>query len=391
MPTETLTRTVPIELEVSNRKRDRIEEAIDRWQEVARYTAEVMPSYDPSLWGSTKNYPRFYRTLKREFPNNNSLHSAVFQSALDTVGDSFHSWRENGMEGDRPLGEWGDASYMVFKSRNIKLDKNDGVFGARLALEPWAYRRHDEGHEWFRFLASDYERQTLEQIVDGDYTEGASELRVDVDGTVRLHLTYSEEIDVAEEDDVDYVVGVDLGERVLYSVVVRDEDGIVEHVELEDGAEFRHKREQFDQRRDHHQENGNLGAVKKMKGQRLRYTDQVCHTASCRIADIAAEYDPAAIALEDLTNYREDANDPIHDWPFAQLQKNISYKATERGLPVTMIDPRNTSTTCRSCGTTDGRSRDGADFVCEHCGYEVHADVNGAMNIAQRGWEALDA
>jgi len=28
--------------------------------------------------------------------------------------------------------------------------------------------------------------------------------------------------------------------------------------------------------------------------------------------------------------------------------------------------------------------RDGREFVCWECGYEAHADVNAAINIAQR-------
>lgn len=388
MKTETVSRTIPVPLETSNRKRDRVDEAIDRWQDVARWVAEFMPSYDSHRWSKTKMDPRFPYTIKRKFPEYNGLRSAEAMSALHEVAGAFVSWDENGCEGDRPLGEWGDGSYMIVANSGITIEENDRGFGVRLALEPYAYGRHDEGHEWFHICETEYERPYLEGIVDGEYDIGASELRTTENGA-KLHLVLQEDVDVYETDEVEHYVGVDLGENVLYTVVVRDEDGNICEVELEDGAEFRHRREEFDDRRDSYQERNRKDMVHKMSGQRQRYTEQVCHVASRRIVDIAAEYAPSCIVLEDLTNYRQTATNPIHDWPYDQLQRKITYKATECGLPVESIDPRNTSITCRKCGTTNPEFRDGVELYCPVCDYEIHADVNAAMNIAQRGMDEV--
>jgi transposase len=65
------------------------------------------------------------------------------------------------------------------------------------------------------------------------------------------------------------------------------------------------------------------------------------------------------------------------------LTEQLAYKATEAGLPVEAIDPAETSITCRQCDETNPAFRDGDDFECWECGYEVHADVNAAINIAQ--------
>lgn len=67
------------------------------------------------------------------------------------------------------------------------------------------------------------------------------------------------------------------------------------------------------------------------------------------------------------------------------LQEKIAYKATAEGIPVETVNPRDTSITCRKCGQAVLEFRDGADFACRVCGYEVHADVNGAINIAFGG------
>ena len=91
------------------------------------------------------------------------------------------------------------------------------------------------------------------------------------------------------------------------------------------------------------------------------------------------------IHLEDPTYYREAAKNPLHDWPFAEIQEKIAYKAQEQGIPVQKLNPKNTSITCRECDATNPAFRDGDEFECWNCGYEVHADVNAAINIAQGG------
>jgi putative transposase len=53
------------------------------------------------------------------------------------------------------------------------------------------------------------------------------------------------------------------------------------------------------------------------------------------------------------------------------------------GIEVHEVDPAYTSQTCSSCGYCDKRSRKGTEFRCRFCGLRMHADVNGARNIAQ--------
>lgn len=78
------------------------------------------------------------------------------------------------------------------------------------------------------------------------------------------------------------------------------------------------------------------------------------------------------------------AAEPIHDWPFALLQEMIPYKAKAAGILIEMVNPAYTSVTCRQCSQTNREYRDGTEFHCTHCGYEVHADVNAAINLAMR-------
>jgi IS605 OrfB family transposase len=43
-------------------------------------------------------------------------------------------------------------------------------------------------------------------------------------------------------------------------------------------------------------------------------------------------------------------------WSFRQLRSFVEYKAAAKGVPVVLVDPRNTSRTCPSCGTVDKKN-----------------------------------
>ena len=51
------------------------------------------------------------------------------------------------------------------------------------------------------------------------------------------------------------------------------------------------------------------------------------------------------------------------------------------GIRVGFVDARYTSQKCSVCKTIDKTSRKGNRYVCRHCGNEMHADENAAINI----------
>jgi len=72
----------------------------------------------------------------------------------------------------------------------------------------------------------------------------------------------------------------------------------------------------------------------------------------------------------------------IRQTPRAQIR----YKAVEKGIPVKTVNPRNTSKECHACGEVGYRPQQ-ATFKCTNdaCWMgEYQADVNGAVNIADR-------
>lgn len=100
----------------------------------------------------------------------------------------------------------------------------------------------------------------------------------------------------------------------------------------------------------------------------------------------------AVIVLEDLTHIRDrmtvrrKQRAKQHNWSFSQLRQFISYKAKLAGVPVVLVDPRNTSRTCNRCGFVSKRNRKSqAEFSCIRCGHKAHADITAARNLATRG------
>jgi len=376
-----VTRTLRLRLEASDWKQERVSQAIADWQRVARYTADLLPSFPAYRWESRDTQ---LRRVVREKLDDLDIYAHDRDAAVAKAREAFASWHERGQPGDPPQGEFGDAQYLRMSTSSSskqrrQLVENDRGFGLEASLIKGS---RNPSSLWFHVHVGDYQREWLEKVIAGDAELGVVEFR-SADGRLWAHVSITEPVEVYEPGDVETVVGVDFGERILWAAAVVGPDG-VETVEMEPGREFRHYRELLDRRRETLAEHGDLSGVRQTRGDRERYTEQETHTATRRIVDLAATYTPCKIRYEDLRGYRETAEDPIHDWPHGMLTKQLAYKATEARLPVEAIDPAETSITCRHCGVTDPTFRDGDDFECSACGYEVHADVNAAINIAQK-------
>jgi transposase, IS605 OrfB family, central region len=100
-----------------------------------------------------------------------------------------------------------------------------------------------------------------------------------------------------------------------------------------------------------------------------------------------------AIALEDLNGLKERASNvnDIVAWEFTmfayrKLQHAIIAKAIEYGVPVIIMNPKNTSRTCPICGHKLTYIHRLA--ICEKCGFIADRDTVGAMNIWLRALQA---
>lgn len=130
--------------------------------------------------------------------------------------------------------------------------------------------------------------------------------------------------------------------------------------------------------------------LKKLSGKEARFKKNTNHVISKRIVQ-KAKANGQGIAIEDLRHIRSRTEARLRksqrsrhsSWSFGQLRSFLSYKAALAGVPVYLVDPRNTSRTCHVCGHCAKENRKSqADFRCVACGYAAQADYNAAINIS---------
>lgn len=184
--------------------------------------------------------------------------------------------------------------------------------------------------------------------------------------------------------DIEGVLGLDLG---VTNIAV-DSDGLTYSGKAIKNVRYRHRR--LRQKLQRLGTKGSRRRLRRLAGQEKRYAAWVNHNLSKQIV-AKAERTKRAIALEDLTNIRtrirarRSQRATLHSWAFFQLRAFLVYKAALSGVPVHLVDPRNTSRTCPTCGCIDKANRKTqASFVCTSCGFAGPADVIAAVNIGRR-------
>jgi putative transposase len=74
----------------------------------------------------------------------------------------------------------------------------------------------------------------------------------------------------------------------------------------------------------------------------------------------------------------------MNSWSYAELQRQIEYKARWEGIPVIYVNPYGTSVKCSICGSRM-KPEENRQLKCRSCGFTVDRDVNAARNILARG------
>ncbi|MFE5701903.1 RNA-guided endonuclease InsQ/TnpB family protein [Rhodococcus koreensis] len=213
------------------------------------------------------------------------------------------------------------------------------------------------------------------------------------DGHFYLHATVDEPSPkpAPPPDTADGWLGVDLG--IVNLAVTTDDDPADLDVRWSAGA-VTARRKKNAARRTALQRVGTKSAKRKLKVRRRkeqRFATDINHQLSKTIV-ASAQRTGRGIAMEDLSGIRDrvrlarQQRTQLHSWGYAQLRAQITYKAEMAGVPVAVVDPRNTSRTCSQCGHCDKANRvSQATFRCRHCQWSGHADHNAARNIAALG------
>ena len=180
--------------------------------------------------------------------------------------------------------------------------------------------------------------------------------------------------------------------------------GIVQIATTSDGVQFSGEvvekvRRRFHKTRRNLQRRGTRSAKRILRRIRHRESNFRRHQnhviSKCVVA--TAKDTGRGIALEDLKGIRDritvrKTQRARHSgWAFFQLRSFVEYKSKRSGIPVVVVDARNTSRTCSSCGHCDKANRKSqSHFACTSCGFTLNADHNAALNVAFKARGTVD-
>ncbi|MGA3108297.1 MAG: transposase [Candidatus Bathyarchaeia archaeon] len=205
----------------------------------------------------------------------------------------------------------------------------------------------------------------------------------------KLSLTYAKQV---AEIKPDGFIGID---RNLNNVTLAaTDDSIMKH----DLSEATRVKATYREVRSHVQRNDvrlRREITSKYGRKQQEKVKQILHHASRLIVQQAKEQ-RFGIVMEQLTGIRRmyrrgNGQGPryrgrMNSWSYAELQRQVEYKARWEGLPVIYVHPRGTSAKCSMCGSRMARiPEENRQLQCPSCRVNVDRDVNAARNILARG------
>ena len=94
--------------------------------------------------------------------------------------------------------------------------------------------------------------------------------------------------------------------------------------------------------------------------------------------------------MKDETNkQKQGRNRSIADVAWNAFVNQLQYKAEEAGTEVILVNPKNTSKTCSSCGYLVNKALSDRIHNCPMCGLLMNRDLNASINILRLGLESL--
>jgi putative transposase len=223
-----------------------------------------------------------------------------------------------------------------------------------------------------------YQQKWLDRIIEGTARQGTAKLfKKKRKWFMALPITFDVEASQGEK-----VMGIDLGLRYVAVASVGTKSLFFK------GNQCAYIRRRYAARRRKLGQAKKLDAIRKSRDKEARWMKDHNHKISRQIINYAVAHGVGLIRMEDLTDIRnqeksrKEAGRNLHSWAFFQLKEMIRYKAEMAGIRVELVNPKYTSQTCK-CGHREKANRNGIRFRCKQCGYTIHADLNGAINIAK--------
>jgi putative transposase len=205
----------------------------------------------------------------------------------------------------------------------------------------------------------------------------------------KLSLTYTKQV---AEIKPDGFIGID---RNLNNVTLAAADGTIVKHDLSDATRVKATYRQVRSRMRRNDVRIRREITSKYGWKQQEKVKQILHHASKLIVQ-QAKRQQFGIVMEQLTGirrmYRRGNGQGLryrgrmNSWSYAELQRQIEYKAAWEGLPLLYVHPRETSAKCSMCGSRMARIPEENRLLhCPSCRVSVDRDVNAARNILARG------
>lgn len=364
MTAEYIRRTAITRLAVSESAHRLLEETISAWKQGCQIAVDA-------AWGVHKEQRRIQSLVYDKIRSRTSLGSqhailATHQAAEAIQG--CQARKENGRtvskpEFSAPTVRYDSRTMTLFDDGTVSLATISSRVRCELVLP-----ESDDGYQ-YQFLSNE----------DWELTESTLTIR---DGEWYLHLGFRTAKNESEQSAAENgtVLGVDFGMEEL---------AVTSTGRFFSGGQLQDAREHYDTLNRRLQQTGTRSAYETLRNvsRRLRrFASDQLHCIASEIVSEALSYNCSAIAVEDLTGIvdRLPSNHQFHSWAFRRLRSYIEYKAKRYNIVLLSVNPRNTSKSCSrtDCGHVDSKNRPAREeFLCQECGYEVHADYNAAKNI----------
>lgn len=340
-----------IKLKPSAEQATTLRATLERCNEACNWISKR--AYSQKTFGQYSIHHMTYKKCRAEF----GLSAQVTVRSIAKVADSYKRNRKTPHK-------FRKHSAQPYDNRIFRFCDND-------IISIWTL----EGRQKVPFVCGEHQRKLL------PHRKGEVELMFIRD---KWYIGVICDVDTPKLITAQDILGIDLG---IVNLAV-DSDG-----KTFSGKEISKNYRKHDHRRRNLQKKKTRSAKRKLKkisGNQKRFQKDMNHCISKAIVQ-KAQRSGSMIALENLKGIRSRIKarrrqrGRLHNWAFAQLRSFIEYKARLAGVPVSSVDPANTSRYCPSCGHTEKFNRKSRDlFECRRCGFAGLADHIAALNIRAR-------
>lgn len=119
---------------------------------------------------------------------------------------------------------------------------------------------------------------------------------------------------------------------------------------------------------------------RKVRRQREHFCHQLSHDYAKSHGTVVIE----SLKIGNMVKANRGLARSILDQGWGLLARLLAYKLAWAGGMLGEVPPHYSSQTCSDCGCVDSLSRKGESFLCVHCGYRDHADLNAAKILKSR-------